>query len=226
MASWLRLSVDVEGEKIMNPSQVHVSGNVCSRILWIYGLTTLLSNTAYLIGYYWLPEGFMRSSLQTAGGQVVMTAQSFWGQFGLILLFNLGVTAVISVVLNFNQIKGIPAGYLYPLFIAVSGGLIAGTNSFLASDLTQYNVYDGHAMALSIGNLESLGFIFIIAATVKYGVYQYRSGWRWSGEYKPVKVMNLRDVRLAKPEIICLVIGILLIILGAYRETLMAFNML
>lgn len=210
----------------MNTPQVNVPGTVYSRILWLFGLTTLLSNAAYLIGYYWLPEGFMRSSPQTAGGQVVMTAQSFWGQFGLILLFNLGVTAVIAVVLNFNQIKGVPAGYLYPLFMAISGGLMAGTNSFLASDLTQYNAYEGHALALSIGNLESLGFIFIIAATVKYGVYQYRSWWRWSGEWKSVKVMNLRDVRLSKPEIVCLAIGILLVIFGAYRETLMAFNML
>jgi hypothetical protein len=142
------------------------------------------------------------------------------------MLFNLGVTAVVAVVLNFNQINGFPAGYLYPLFMAISGGLIAGTNSFLASDLTQLNVWEGTALSLSIGNFETLGFIFIIAATVKYGVYQYRSWWRWSGEWKPVKVMNLREVRLAKPEIICLVIGILLVILGAYRETLMEFNML
>ena len=121
----------------MNTSQVNVPGSVYNRILWLFGLTTLLSNAAYLIGYYWLPEGFMRGNPQTVGGQVVMTAQSFWGQFGLTLLFNLGVTAVVSIVLNFNQVKGIPAGYLYPLFIAISGGLIAGTNSFLASDLTQ-----------------------------------------------------------------------------------------
>jgi hypothetical protein len=210
----------------MNTPQVHVSGSVYSRILWIYGLVTLLSNTAFLIGYYWLPEGFMRGSPQTAGGQVVLTAHSFWGQFGLTLLFNLGVTTVVVVVLNFNQIKGVPAGYLYPLFMAISGGLIAGTNSFLASDLTQYNAYEGHAMALSIGNFESLGFIIIIAATVKFGVYQYRSWWRWNGEWKPTKVMNLRDVRLSKPEMVCLAIGILLIIFGAYRETLMAFNLL
>ena len=210
----------------MNTPQVHISGSVFSRILWLYGLFTLLSNTAFLIGYYWLPEGFMRGSPQTVGGEVAMTAQSFWGQFGLTLLFNLGVTAVVSIVLNFNQIKGIPAGYLYPLFMAVSGGLISGTNSFMASDLTQYNAYYGHALALSIGNLETLGFIFIIAATVKFGVYQYRSWWRWSGEWKPTKVMKLRDIRLSKPEIVCLVIGILLVILGAYRETLMAFNIL
>jgi hypothetical protein len=142
------------------------------------------------------------------------------------LLFNLGVVTAISIVLNFNQVKGVPVGYVYPLFLAVSSGLIAGTNSFIASDITRYNARDGMALALSIGNLEMLGYIFVIAATVKFGVYQYRSWWRWSGEWKPTKVMNLRDVRLSLRELLCLVTGILLVIVGAYRETLMAFSML
>ena len=210
----------------MNSPQVHVSGSVFSRILWLYGLYTLLSNATYLVGYYWLPEGFMRASPLTAAGQVVAAAQSFWGQFGLTLLFNLGVVTVISIVLNFNQIKGVPVGYVYPLSLAVTSGLISGTNSFIASDITRFNARDGMALALSIGNLEMLGYIFVIASTVKFGVYQYRSWWRWGGEWKPAKVMNLRDVRLAKPEILCLVIGILLVIFGAYRETLMAFGLL
>jgi hypothetical protein len=186
----------------------------------------LLSNAAFLIGYYWLPEGFMRDSPQTSGGQVVAQAQSFWGQFGLTLLFNLGVVAVICIVMNFNQVKGVPVGYLYPPFLAVTSGLIAGTNSFVASDITKFNARDGMALALSIGNLEMLGYILIIASTIKFGVYQYRSWWRWSGEWKPTKVMNLRDVRLARSEILCLAIGILLVIFGAYRETLMGFGLL
>jgi hypothetical protein len=61
----------------MNSPQVHTPGSVFSRILWIYGLYTLLSNAAFLIGYYWLPEGFMRASPQTSAGQVVAQAQSF-----------------------------------------------------------------------------------------------------------------------------------------------------
>ena len=118
----------------MDSPQVHVSASVFSRILWLYGLYTLLSNATYLVGYYWLPEGFMRAGPQTAAGQVVAAAQSFWGQFGLTLLFNLGVVTVISIVLNFNQIKGVPVGYVYPLSLAVTSGLISGTNSFIASD--------------------------------------------------------------------------------------------
>ena len=206
----------------MKTPQVHVTGSVYSRILWLYGIYTLLSNAVFLIGYYWLPEGFMRGGPLTATGRVVAAAQSFGGQFGLTLLFNLGMVAVISIVMNLNQVKGFPAGYLYPLSLAITSGLISGTNSFVSSDIAQFNARDGMALALSIGNLEMLGYIFVIASTVKLGIYQYRSWWQW----KPVKVMNLRDVRLSKLEIVCLVIGILLIIFGAYRETLMAFNML
>jgi hypothetical protein len=65
-----------------------------------------------------------------------------------------------------------------------------------------------------------------VAATVRFGIYQYRSWWRWSGEYKPTKVMNFRDIRLSTSEIVCLAAGLLLVIVGAYRETLLAFNML
>jgi hypothetical protein len=124
--------------------------------------------------------------------------------------------------MNFIQVKGISLGYLYPLFAAIFTGLITGTNSFVSSDMTQYNVRDGMALSLSIGNFEMLGYFFIVASSVRFGIYQYTRFWQWA----PIKVMKLRDVRLAKPEIICLVIGILLVIFGAYRETLMSFNML
>ena len=206
----------------MNTPQVHVSGSVISRILWFFWLYTLLFNAAFLIGYYWLPEGFLRGSPVTTSGQVAAEAQTFWGQLGFILLFNLGTILVASFVLNLNQVKGIPLGVLYPIYLAVFSGLITGTNSFVSSDMMQYNVRDGMALSLSIGNLEVLGFLFIIASTVRIGIYQYDSLMQW----KPVKVMNLRDVRLSKSEIVCLVVGILLIIFAACRETMMSFNML
>ncbi len=207
----------------MNTSQVHVPGSVFSRILWMYGLYTLLSNAAFLIGYHWLPEGLLRGSPATGGGQIAADARTFWGQYGLTLLFNLGGILVASLVMNIFQVKRISLGYLYPIVLAVFSGLVMGTNSFAASDMAQYNIRDGMALGLSIESLEMLGYLFIIASTVRYGIYQYDSMWQW----KPTsKVMKLRDVRLSKPEMLCLVIGILLIIVGAYRETQMAFNLL
>jgi hypothetical protein len=210
----------------MNITFGQTQDGVFKRILWLYGIYTLLFDICFVFAYYLLPEGFMRGSPQTAAGEIVAKAESFWPQFGLTLLFNLGVYATIAIVANFNQVKGFPAGYLLPLVLAVTGGLIVGTNSFVSDNLDRYsNVREAMALSKTIGGVETLGFILVIASTVKYGVYQYRSWWRWSGEWKPTKLMNLRDVRLSGQEIICLVLGILLLIIAAYRETVMAMNL-
>jgi hypothetical protein len=37
--------------------------------------------------------------------------------------------------------------------------------------------------------------------------------------------MNLREVRLARPEILCLIMGLFLLLIAAYRETMMALNL-
>jgi hypothetical protein len=210
----------------MRPLSVQTQDSVFKRILWLYGFYTVLFNICFVFAYYLLPEGFMRGSPQMAAGEIVATAKSFWPQFGLTLFFNLGIMAVIAIVANFNQVKGLPTGYLIPLVLAITQGLIVGTNSFVVDDLDRYaNVREAMALGQTIGGLEILGFILVIASTVKYGVYQYRSWWRWSGAWKPTKLMNLRDVRLSRQETVCLVGGILLLMIAAYRETMMAMTL-
>ncbi len=210
----------------MSMLQIQAQDGVFKRILWLYGLNALLFNICFVFAYYLLPEGFMRGSPQMAGGEIVAKAESFWPQFGLTLLFNLGVMTTIAVIANFNQVRGFPAGYLMPLVLAVTGGLIVGTNSFVADNLDRYsNVREAMALGQTIGGLETLGFILVIASTVKYGVYRYRSWWRWSGKWKPTKAMNLRDVRLSRQETLCLVLGVLLLIVAAYRETVLAMSL-
>ena len=206
----------------IQPSMVRES--VFKRVLWLYGLYTLISNAMYLLGYYLLPEGFMRGSPATAAGRLVAAAPNFWSEFAMTLLFNLGWVVVLAVILNLNQVRGFPMGYILPISLGITSGLISGTNSFVASDLTQYNAWDGMALGISIGGIEMLSYILVIAATANLGVYQYRSWWRWSGEWKPTKTMNLRDIRLSRPEALCLVAGILLLLFAAYRETLMAMG--
>lgn len=199
---------------------------VLHRVLWLYGLHGLLSNFFFLFGYFLLPEGFMRGLPQMAAAEWVARATGFWPQLGLTLLFNLGVAAPLGVVCNFQAVRGFPAGYLIPIVLGITGGLVAGTNSFLASDLSNYSAREGLALGLSIGGLEMLAYILIVAATVPFGVYQYRSWWRWGREWKPTKTMNLRDVRLSREEWVSVAIGVGLLIVAAYRETLMAMGRL
>jgi hypothetical protein len=197
--------------------------HVLKRFLWLYGVYALLNNAAYLFGYYLLPEGFMRSSPQGAVGRAAARPDSFWGELVVTLFFNLGWMAILAFVLNLNQVKGFPVGYILPVSLGITAGLVAGTNSFAASDLTQYNAWDGMALGLSIGGLEMLAYILILAATANLAMYQYRSWWRWSGEYKPVKLRSFRELKLTRGEAIALVLGVLMLLLAALRETLIAF---
>jgi len=205
----------------MTTTQIQLQENVFKRVLWLYGLYSLLNLISFLFGYYLLPEGFMRGSPQSAIGSFVASATSFWGEFGLTLLFNLGTVIVVCMLTNLQQFKGVPIGYIVPVILGITSGLVSGTNSFSASDLKQFNAWDGMALGMSIGGIEMLAYVLVISATASVGLTQYRSLRQWKGE----KIKNLRDIRLSASEIFCLCLGILMIVIAAYRETLMAMNL-
>jgi len=202
----------------MNTSSVRTQDGVFKRVLWLYGLFMLLSNAAYLVAYYLLPEHWLLGSATQGPGRVIAASSTFWSQVAMTFLFNFGLMIALSVWLNLFQVKGFPLGYLWLLSTAVMSGVTAGTNSFLQSNLTQINVRDGMAANLSIGGLEFLAYILVIAATVSIAVYQWSS---WI-QLVPTKMKNFRDVRLSWTEVLCLLGGIVLLLIAAYRETMLA----
>jgi hypothetical protein len=208
----------MKGEGGMNTSSVHTQDGVFKRVLLLYGLFMLLSNAAFLVGYYLLPEGFLRGSPMQAGASAVAATTTFWSQVGSTFLFNIGALIAGCVWLNLFQFKGFPLGYLGLIIGAISSGVVAGTNSFLMSNMTQVNVRDGMAANLSIGGLEFLADILIVASTVSIVVYQFYS-WK---QLLPTKIKSFRDVRLTKAEVLCLIGGIVLLFVAAYRETVLA----
>lgn len=227
-----------QGEDELNAARVLAQGRTIStqvfitrdsllmRVLMLYGLYTLLSNAAFLVGYYLLPEGFLRGSALTTSGQVVAAQSSFWVQFGMTLLFNIGWMGTLIVLTSFNQVRGFPVAYLLPIALGITSGLILGSNSFVSSNVNQYSAREGLALGNSIGGLEMLGYIIMVAAMVRLGIYHYKSWWRWSGQWAPTKLMRIRDIRLSKNEWLTIAVGLLLIVIGAYRETLMTFGQL
>jgi len=201
----------------MNASSDLTHDSVFKRVLLLYGLFMLLSNAAYVLAYYFLPEGFLRGSPVQTTARVAATG-TFWSQMALTFLMNLGLLLVFSVCLNLFQVRGFPVGYLWPIVTAVQSGVVAGTNSFLLSDLTKVNVRDGMALSLSIGGIEFLASILVIASTVSIVVYQFSS---WT-QLRPTKLKNLRDVRLSRAEVLGVIAGITLLFVAAYREAAMA----
>lgn len=196
-----------------------IKENVFKRVLWLYGLYSLLNLFSFLTGYYLLPEGFMRGSPYSAIGSFVASATSFWGELGLTLLLNLGTVFVVCILTNLQQFKGTPVGYIVPVVLGIISGLVSGSNSFAASDLKQFNAWDGMALGMSIGGVEMLAYVLVISATANIGLYDYES-LKSQGE----KLKNLRDIKLSVSEIFCLGLGILMIVFAAYRETVMAFT--
>ena len=205
----------------MNATQNQTHENVFKRILWLYGLYSLLNLVSFLTGYYLLPEGLMHGSPYSAIGSFVATASSSWSEFGFTLFFNLGTLIVVCVLTNLQQLRGIPMGYVVPIILGILSGLVSGTNSFAASDLKQFNAWDGMALGMSIGGLEMLAYVLVISATANIGLYNYGNLLQWHGK----KIKNLREIRLSTPEVFCLGLGILLIVFAAYRETVMTINL-
>jgi hypothetical protein len=104
--------------------------NVFTRVLWLYGFYSLLNMGSYLVGYYLLPEGFMRGSPQAAVGEFVASATSFWSEFWHIpsMTYFGGANAwnITWAVLNF-----IPATLLFTwLFNNTKGSLLLVTICF------------------------------------------------------------------------------------------------
>ncbi len=201
----------------MNTSAWPTRDDVLKRVLLLYGLFMLLTNAAYLLGYYLLPEHFLIGSQMEAPARVVAASGTFWSQMVLTFLFNLGLVTVLSLWLNLFQVKGFPLGYLWLIVTALQSGLVAGTNSFLQSDLTKFNVREGMAANLSIGGLEFLAYILLIASTVSIAVYHFSS---WT-QLRPTVMKKFRDVRLSRTEVLCLIAGIVLLLVAAYRETVL-----
>ncbi len=196
-----------------------IKENVFKRVLWLYGLYSILNLFSFLLGYHFLPEGFMRGSPYSAIGLFVASASSFWSEFSLTLLFNLGTVIVVCILTNLQQLRHVPVGYIVPVILGVASGLVSGTNSFAASDLKQFNAWDGMALGMGIGGIEMLAYVLVISATANIGLYNYESLKQWQGE----KLRNLRDIKLSMSETFCLGLGISMIVFAAYRETVMAF---
>jgi hypothetical protein len=66
-----------------------------------------------------------------------------------------------------------------------------------------------------------LGYTFIVASTISVGLRDYSSWLPWKA--KETRIQGWRDIRFARLEIIGIVIGVALILLGAYNETVLTF---
>jgi hypothetical protein len=204
----------------MKMAKTFTQENVFKRILWLYGLRTLISNISLLAGYHLLPEGIFRGAFPLA--TMVAKQSNFWLHFAQTLIINFWFIA-FGVGMNLFMYKeGITFGYGIPIATGIFGGLILGSNSFM-DDLSRYSLLEGLVRGCSIGEIEMLAYVLIIASTAGISIYMDTTPW-YSLKTKMVKVKNFRDIRLSRQEWIVLLMGIFLLIIAGYNETVLWFT--
>lgn len=204
----------------MKLTQKLTQQNVLKRILWAYVVLYLVPTlTAFAIGYFLLPEGFLRGSLSSIPAEFVAQQTGFWPVFLSTLGFNLGIVSLIGVGTNTQRLRGFPCGYIYILVQAIMVGIVAGTNSFVLQIISPYTL-EGWLVALRIGHLEFLGYTCIVASTIGVVLEEYDS-WKW----KPDRTRSWRNIRFSRQEILGLIIGIILVIIAGYNETIFALSL-
>lgn len=132
-----------------------------------------------------------------------------------IIIFNIIIAGGIVFAANLFRIRWFPLGYLVIFIHWTSYGLFLGTNSFDIDQGTKIAPSLVHLLH-SPGFFEITGFTFIAAATINLYIYHQETFFQMNAE----KTRQWTLKRLKSEEIVCLFLGIGLIFLGAYKESL------
>lgn len=136
------------------------------RFLALLGLGTALFVLAWTLGYYLLPEGFLRGRSGAAALAGEEAAPSFTLEFLRIAAINLVMMVIVIYANRLLLVRGYPLGYLLPLIWSVNYALTLGTNSF--------SIPLPEPMAPSFAVLGRSGpyeiAAYILAATATYGI--------------------------------------------------------
>jgi hypothetical protein len=136
------------------------------RFLSLLGLGAALFALAWTLGYYLLPEGFLRGRSGAAVLAGEEAAPSFTLEFLRIAAINLMMMVMVVYANRILMIRGYPLGYLLPLIWSVNYALTLGTNSF--------TIPLPEPMAPSFAVLGRSGpyeiAAYILAATATYGI--------------------------------------------------------
>jgi len=188
------------------------------RVAVAYSVYVVLTLVSFAFGYFLLPRGALANTPWTAAGAMAAGAKTPLRQFLTTLVFNLGFVLVLGVLLNLQRVRGFPTGYVFVFSAGILSGLIAGTNSFAAQTISPYTL-EGWLVALRIQHLELLGYTVIVASTIAIGLREYTSWLPW--KTKESGIQTWRHIRLTRQEWLGIAIGLAMLLLAAYNETLL-----
>lgn len=190
-----------------------VSRSLTVRLASLWAIGVLLCLAAWSTGYVLFPEAFFRGLLPAP--EFIPSHAPVASTMLSILLYNVILAAGLIVAANLFRVGWFPLGYLPVLAHWTLFGLLLGSNSFqiskgakVAPSLTR--------LLTTTGFIEISAYTFIAAASVTLVVFRQES---WLS-LRTTRVRPWRQVRLPRCEMLTILVAVVLILLGAYRESL------
>jgi len=146
------------------------SDNAWIRFISLLSVTLILFVIAWVIGFYLLPEGFLRGKFVGALLAGETAAESLTKEFLRIAVINLVMLAPIMAGNWVFKHKEIPLGYVVPIVWAVIYAVVIGTNS------TTIPMPERMAPSMQVLARSGLYEIsaYALAAAATYGISAYR----------------------------------------------------
>lgn len=192
------------------------SDNLSERIITLTIIFFLIFFGITILSYYLLPEGFLlnknkKTNFDTSMNIIVCTFQIFaWNMLSVVAIF---ISSLFSKKNNDKQ-KYLSLSYFVFIVLVLLAAITLGTWSFTVNDesvplfervISMFNVTERAGLIELYGQL-----LITCSVSNKYLVMTYKN---------KTTTRNIRNVKWAKIEIICLIIGILFMLMGAFIES-------
>lgn len=188
------------------------------RVAAAYAIYVVLLLISFAIGYFLLPRGALLHMPWTAAADLAGSPGTPVGEFLATVGINLLLALALGVGLNLQRVRGFPTGYTFLFASGLIGGLVAGSNSFTSQAISPYTV-EGWIVSLRVQHLELLGFASVVASTISVGLTDFSSWLPWRA--KESSIQHWRAIRFTRAEVAGMLLGVVLILVAAYNETVL-----
>jgi hypothetical protein len=185
--------------------------NVLVRLITLWLICALLFTLSWTVSYYLLPEGILRGKL--LAGRLPIETDRMITTFLRIFSFNLFVAGGLIVFANLFQVGDTPLGYLVVCSHSIIYGILLGTNSFGIPAPDRFAPSLSTLLSRS-GIFEISAYIAIASATRRLVILRQPSWLSFSSEV----VGSPRAWHLTRSELVVIMIAVLLLALGNFRE--------
>ena len=185
--------------------------NVLIRLVTLWLICALLFTISWTISYYLLPDGILRGKLLAA--KLPIETDRIITTFLRIFSFNLLVAGGLIVFANIFKVGDTSLGYLIVCLHSIIYGILLGTNSFGIPAPARFAPSLSTLLSRS-GILEITAYIAIAAATTGLAILRQTS---WLSFHSEI-ISSPRNWHLSRGEFIVIMVAVLLLALGNYRE--------